>query len=327
VVIRKTRAGATDRSCGGPAYGGDVAEILVGTASWTDKTLLQSGWYPPDVRTPAERLRYYASHFPLVEVDSTYYALPAERTARLWAQRTPKGFTFDAKAFSLLTCHPTRPGMMPKDLREALAPADENLYLRDVDPAIVEQVWERFVSALLPLWEAGKFGAVLFQFPPWFPIGKRNKHYVLDCKRHCEPLRIAVEFRNRTWMSEENQEETLDFLRSYAIPYVCVDMPQGCPCSVPPVVAATADLAEVRFHGRSDKWTSRNKYERFGYLYSLEELKEWAPRVCELARQTSSTHVIMKNCYRDYAQTNARQLIDLLRTIPDCPVRPFPLSG
>jgi uncharacterized protein YecE (DUF72 family) len=298
-----------------------VGEVLVGTASWTDKTLIESGWYPPGVRTPAQRLRYYASQFPLVEVDATYYALPAQRTTRLWAQRAPEGFVFDVKAFSLLTHHPTRPAAMPKDLREALGQADKNLYLNDVDPAIVEQVWERFVAALVPLWEAGKFGAVLFQFPPWFPIGKRNKHYILECQRHCQPLRIAVEFRNRTWMSEENQEETLDFLRSYAIPYVCVDMPQGHPWSIPPVVAATADLAEVRFHGRSDTWTSRDKYQRFGYLYSSQELKQWAPRICELAEQTSSTHVIMKNAYRDYAPRNARQLCDLLKAMPNCPLR------
>jgi uncharacterized protein YecE (DUF72 family) len=299
-----------------------MGEILVGTASWTDKTLLQSGWYPPDVTTPEERLRYYASQFPLVEVDSTYYAPPAEETARLWAERTPQGFTFDVKAFSLLTCHPTRPAALPKDLR--VDSGKNNLYVKDLEPALVEQVWERFVSALMPLWEADKFGAVLFQFPRWFPISKRNKHYILECKRRCEPLRISVEFRNRTWMTEENQAETLDFLRSYAIPYVCLDMPQGYPCSIPPVVAATADLEIVRFHGRSDKWTSRDIYQRFGYLYSTEELKEWTPKLCELANETSSTHVLMNNCYRDYAQTNARQLAALLRTMPSCQVRPPP---
>jgi uncharacterized protein YecE (DUF72 family) len=301
-----------------------MGEILVGTASWTDKTLLKSGWYPPDATTPEERLRYYASQFPLVEVDSTYYATPAEETARLWVERTPPGFTFDVKAFSLLTCHPTRPAALPKDLRVEMEPGKKNLYVHDLDPAVVEQVWERFVSALLPLWEADKFGALLFQFPRWFPISKRNKHYILECKRRCDPLRISVEFRNRTWMTEKNQAETLDFLRSYAIPYVCLDMPQGYPCSIPPVVAATADLEIVRFHGRSDKWTSRDIYERFGYLYSPEELKEWTPKLCELARETSSTHVLMNNCYRDYAQTNARQLADLLRAMPACPVRPAP---
>ncbi|MEV7968664.1 DUF72 domain-containing protein [Sphaerisporangium sp. NPDC088356] len=301
-----------------------MGDILVGTASWTDKTLLRSGWYPPDVTTPEERLRYYASVFPLVEVDSTYYATPAEETARLWAQRTPPGFTFDVKAFSLLTCHPTRPAALPKDLRVEMAPGKKNLYVQDLDPAVVDQVWERFVSALMPLWEAGRFGAVLFQFPRWFPISKRNKHYILECKRRCDPLRISVEFRNRTWMTEENQAETLDFLRSYAIPYVCLDMPQGYPCSIPPVVAVTSDLEIVRFHGRSDKWTSRDIYQRFGYLYSPEELKEWTPKLCELARETASTHVLMNNCYRDYAQTNARQLADLLRAMPACPVRPPP---
>lgn len=284
----------------------------MGTASWTDRTLLASGWYPPDVTTPEERLRYYAGRFPLVEVDSTYYALPAERTVWLWTRRTPPDFTFDVKAFSLLTGHPTRPGSLPKDLREDLPAGEKNLYARDLDAAIVDAVWERFVTALLPMADAGRLGAVLFQFPRWFPIGGRTKHYVLECKRRCEPLPISVEFRNRTWMSAENQAETLDFLRSYGIPYVCVDMPQGHPCSIPPVLAATADLAVVRFHGHSDKWTSRDIHERFGYRYSTKELREWAPKLGALAERASSTHVLMNNCYRDYAQRNARQLIDLL---------------
>jgi uncharacterized protein YecE (DUF72 family) len=287
-----------------------VGEVKVGTASWTDKTLLASGWYPPDADTPEARLAYYASQFPLVEVDSTYYSPPAERTAELWAARTPLDFTFNVKAFSLLTHHPTRPGAIYKDLRPD---TKKNVYLRDCDDAMVDQVWERFVSALQPLHEAGKLGAVLFQFPQWFPIGRANKTYVLECKRRCEPYRICVEFRNKTWMSEDNAAETLDFLTSYAVPYVCVDMPQGYPSSIPPVVAATSgDLAVVRFHGHSDKWDSRDIYERFGYLYSEQELLEWAPKVQQLAESAAETHVLLNNCYRNYAQTNARQLADLL---------------
>jgi uncharacterized protein YecE (DUF72 family) len=287
-----------------------VGEVKVGTASWTDKTLLASGWYPPDADTPEARLAYYASQFPLVEVDSTYYSPPAERTAELWAARTPPDFTFNVKAFSLLTHHPTRPGAIYKDLRPD---TKKNVYLRDCDDAMVDQVWERFVSALQPLHEAGKLGAVLFQFPQWFPIGRANKTYVLECKRRCEPYRICVEFRNKTWMSEDNAAETLDFLTSYAVPYVCVDMPQGYPSSIPPVVAATSgDLAVVRFHGHSDKWDSRDIYERFGYLYSEQDLLEWAPKVQQLAESAAETHVLLNNCYRNYAQTNARQLADLL---------------
>jgi uncharacterized protein YecE (DUF72 family) len=287
-----------------------MGAIRVGTASWTDKTLLASGWYPPEVQSAEERLAYYAKQFPLVEVDSTYYTPPNERNSELWSQRTPDSFTFNVKAFSLLTQHPTKPSALYKDLRPE--GVTKNLYLKDVDKSTVDAVWERFLAALRPLHDSGRLGAVLFQFPQWFPIGRGNKHYILECKERCQPYRICVEFRNKTWLSEQNQAETLDFLTSYGVPYVCVDMPQGHPSSVPPVVAATADLAVVRFHGHSDKWTSRDIYERFGYRYSTKELREWAPKIRNLADQAKETHVLMNNCYSDYAQTNAQQLIDLL---------------
>lgn len=288
-----------------------MGRILVGTASWTDKSLLASGWYPPEANNPDERLRFYASKFPLVEVDATYYAPPSEETAKLWAERTPEDFTFNVKAFSLLTQHPTKPGALYKDLRPD---TKKNVYLKDFDDDVVDQVWERFLAALNPLADAGKLGALLFQFPQWFPIGKKNKQYVLDCKARCEPVPICVEFRNRTWMSEENQKETLDFLSSYGIPYVVVDMPQGFTSSIPPVVAATtSDLAVVRFHGHNDaEWESGSVQRRFAYLYSEQELRQWAPRLEELAGQAEETHVLMNNCHRDYAQRNAAQLMSLV---------------
>jgi uncharacterized protein YecE (DUF72 family) len=287
-----------------------MGEILVGTASWTDKTLLASGWYPPDADTAEKRLGYYAGQFPLVEVDSTYYTPPNERNSELWAQRTPDGFTFNVKAFSLLTGHPTRVAALYKDLRPETD--KKNVYAKDLPAEVVEQVWERFLSALEPLHRAGKLGAVLLQLPPWVGISRDAKTWVLEAKRRCDPFRVCVEFRNASWLSERNREETLDFLRSYAVPYVCVDMPQGHRSSVPPIVVATADLAVVRFHGHSKHWDSRDIYERFGYLYSGKELEEWAPRVRALAEEAGTTHVLMNNCYRDYAQTNARMLADLL---------------
>lgn len=287
-----------------------MGRILVGTASWTDKTLLASGWYPPEADTAEKRLEYYASRFRLVEVDSTYYTPPNERNSQLWAQRTPDGFSFNVKAFSLLTQHPTRVNAIYKDLRPETD--KRNVYLRDVDPKVVDGVWERFLAALGPLHEAGKMGAVLLQFPQWFPISRRNKQYILECKERAAPYRICVEFRNHTWMSDENSAETLDFLTSYGVPYVCVDMPQGHPSSIPPVVAATSDLALVRFHGHSEKWNSRDIYERFGYRYSEDELREWAPRINALADEAETVHALMNNCYSDYAQTNAQQLADLL---------------
>jgi uncharacterized protein YecE (DUF72 family) len=289
-----------------------MAAILVGTASWTDRTLLKSGWYPRDVTSAQERLAYYASRFPLVEVDSTYYSPPAETTVSLWRDRTPAGFTFNVKAFSLLTHHPTRPAALYKDLRERVTEAKKNLYLRDVDRDVAEQVWDRFLASLAPLREAGRLGAVLFQFPQWFPIARRNKQYILECRERCAPVTICVEFRNHTWMSEENQDETLGFLREHEVPYVSVDMPQGYPTSIPPVLAATGRLAVVRFHGHSAKWTSKDVHERFGYLYSEDELRRWAPRLRRLAEDAETTHVLMNNCYRDHAQVNAAQLARLL---------------
>jgi uncharacterized protein YecE (DUF72 family) len=286
-----------------------MGEIRVGTAGWTDKTLIDSGWYPPEAGHAEQRLRYYSSQFPLVEVDSTYYALPAEQTAKAWAERTPDRFTFNVKAFSLFTQHPTPVRALPRDLREAAEKTGKDrVYLRDVDPEVAGQAWDRFRNALEPLRAAGKLGAILLQFPPWFPVGRANKQYVLDCAERAGPDRVCVEFRNHTWMTEDNQQETLNFLSAHDLPYVSVDMPQGYSNSIPPVLAATSDLAVVRLHGHSDKWESKNIHERFGYQYSGEELAAWAPRVQRLAEDAAATHVVFNNCYRDYAQVNARQL-------------------
>jgi uncharacterized protein YecE (DUF72 family) len=291
-----------------------MGEIAVGTASWTDKTLIASGWYPPEADSAEKRLRYYARQFPLVEVDSSYYALPAEQTAAMWAARTPDGFTFNIKAFSLFTQHPTPVTALPVDLREAAAKTGKTrVYLKDVDPEVTGQAWDRFLAALEPLHEAGKLGAILLQFPPWFPISRANKAYIEACAQRVAPRLVAVEFRNRTWMTPDNQQETLEFLSSRALPYVCVDMPQDYPSSIPPVVAATSDLAVVRMHGHSDKWNSKDIYERFGYRYGGEELDEWAGKIRGLAEQATRTHVLFNNCYRDYAQVNAQQLTERLR--------------
>jgi uncharacterized protein YecE (DUF72 family) len=292
-----------------------MAVIQVGTASWTDRTLIESGWYPEDADTPEKRLRYYAEQFPLVEVDSTYYGLPAEQTASLWAERTPARFTFNVKAFSLFTQHPTRVTALPSDLRPDPEQLDKHtLYLRDVPPDVVEEIWARFVSALEPLRAAGKLGPILLQFPPWFTISRANKDYILACAERLAPdHQVCVEFRHQSWMIERNRQETLDFLTEHQLPLVCVDMPQGHRSSIPPVVAATSDLAVVRFHGHSTKWTSKDIHERFGYLYSPDELREWAPRIRELSEDAEQVQVLMNNCYSNYAQTNAQQLAELLR--------------
>ncbi|UQU68077.1 DUF72 domain-containing protein [Couchioplanes caeruleus] len=287
-----------------------MGEIQVGTASWTDKTLLESGWYPASADTAEKRLAYYAKQFPVVEVDSTYYGPPAEQTTKLWAQRTPDGFTFNIKAFSMLTGHPTKVSAIYKDLRPETD--KKNVYPQDLPPQTYEEIWTRFLAALDPLVDAGKLGALLFQFPPWWGIRRSNKDYLREVAARCKPLRPVFEFRNASWFDGDNAEETLDFLRKHELPLVCVDMPQGHRSSVPPIVAATADLAVVRFHGHSDKWTSKDIHEKFGYDYSGKELREWAPKLRTLAAETGRTQVFMNNCYSDYAQRNATTLIGLL---------------
>ncbi|MEW6060069.1 MAG: DUF72 domain-containing protein [Actinomycetota bacterium] len=297
-----------------------MGRILIGTSSWTDPTLVKDGhFYPASAKSAEARLKFYATQFPIVEVDSTYYFPPSERNTVLWMERTPPDFTFNIKAYSLLTNHPTKRESIHSDLREELPAeleAKRNLYREQLPEEVVEEVWKRFHDALMPLHSAGKLGAVLFQFPQWFVIGRKSKDYVLECAERLRDLRIAVEFRHKSWLSDRNHEETLSFLEEHDLPFVCVDMPQGFDSSLPPIAAATAkDLSMVRFHGRNAKaWESKSETasERFRYEYVQAELGEWVPRIKEIAGQTRETHVLMNNCYQDFAVNNARQLGSLL---------------
>ena len=291
-----------------------MGEILIGTCSWTDPTLTKSGrFYPEWVRSAEARLEYYASQFSLVEVDSSYYALPSERTSQLWVERTDR-FLFDIKAFRLFTLHPTPLKALPADVRQAMPPATgqkASLYLRDLPPELADELWIRFERALLPLDSAGKLGIVLFQFPPWFYPGQRQYEYILSCKERLSQYRTAIEFRHNLWVNERNIRQTMSFLRDNNLPFVCVDEPQGFESSVPPVVEATSDIALARFHGRNkETWlkTGISVTERFNYLYSQGELREWVPGIRKLASQTRQLHVLFNNCHQDKAVLNARQL-------------------
>jgi len=123
---------------------------------------------------------------------------------------------------------------------------------------------------------------------------------------------VVIELRHKSWFDGDNQAETLDFLRRNHLPFVSVDMPQGFNSSIPPVLAATSDLAVVRFHGHSDKWNSKNIYDKYGYLYSERELSGWVPKLRRLSKEAALVHVLMNNCRGDYAQRNAATLAGLL---------------
>ncbi len=296
--------------------------IRIGTCSWTDPTLLRSGrFYPDSARSAEARLQYYASQFNIVEVDSSYYALPGERNSYLWAERTPDEFLFDFKAFRLFTQHPTPASALPKNVREQLTPELKDkpyLYHRDLQPELVDDLWQRFESALLPLDTAGKLGIVLFQFPPWFYPGRQQFDYMVMCRDRLPQYSIAIEFRNDVWLSEENRAATIDFLRKNDLSFVCVDEPQGFKSSVPPIAEVTSDIGIVRFHGRNtETWEKKGigPAERFNYLYTEDELKPWAERILNLAERTSEMHVLFNNCYEDKAVVNARQISWIIDTL------------
>jgi uncharacterized protein YecE (DUF72 family) len=297
--------------------------IRLGTASWTDPTMTAAGvFYPSEADTPEERLQYYASRFPVVEVDATYYALPSRRLSELWVDRTPPDFVFDVKAHALLTGQPTETKRLPKAFREALPPelaAKPRLYAKDLPAELRDEVWAMFADGLAPLAEAGQLGAVFLQYPRWFFTSSENRDAIREAKAALAPhgLRVAVEFRNATWFNEKNVERTLRFLEDEGIPLVMVDGPQGMKSSVPPIVATTSpELAIVRFHGRrTATWEGMRDLptvERFRYLYDTDELRDWVPRVTEVARQAEDTHVLMNNCYANYGSTNARELARML---------------
>ncbi len=297
-----------------------MGRILVGTASWADKALVQSRlFYPQGVNKPEDLLKFYASQFSLVEVDSTYYTIPSERNSRLWVERTPENFVFDVKAFGLLTTHPADVARLPKPVREML-PADaqekEQVYPKDVPPQAMDLVWEMFGSTIRPLDDARKLGAVFLQFPKWFPCNTENMDYILKCKEKLPDYRIAVEFRQSSWLNAVNLERTVDFLEEHGLAYTAVDEPQGFKSSIPPVNAVTDDsLAVVRFHGRNaDTWEKPGltPSERFKYLYSEQELKEWISPLHQMSEQAREVHVLFNNNYQNYAQTNALQMKTLL---------------
>lgn len=282
-----------------------MSNILVGTCNWADF----AEWYPKGVK-PNERIRYYAQHFSVVEIDSTFYHLMPRRNFAGWADKTPAGFVFDVKAYRALTRHGAtyEPGKVHVD-------ADP-----DYDPA--EDDFEKFKYQIEPLRERGKLRAIQFQFPPWFKRTPANMEHIEVCREYLANYLIAIELRHRSWLEPSVADETFTFLRDREIVYTVVDEPQVGSGSVPPLVAVTnPKLAIARFHGRNaETWYvkgAESSRDRFNYLYTAEELAEWVPKITEMADQAREVHVLMNNNYVDatvgpYAIKNAQEMRRLL---------------
>lgn len=281
--------------------------LRVGTASWTDPTLLEAGWYPPGVKNNAEkRLRYYARHFNTVEVDSTYYAIPRRRVVELWVERTADlDFDFNVKAYSALTRHGVEARALPRDLRALLPdPEDQGkVSWSRLPPELIEESWARFFEALDPLKEAGKLGYTLFQFPPWFRPSEEAYAYLKEVATRAQGAGHlpAVEFRHASWYAERTWPEVRDLLESWGLVHVVVDAPKarGAPPLVPAVTHPAASV--LRCHGRNaETWWAKTRIaaERFDYWYTEEEIDELV-RVArkELEPKVKRLYVIFNNNY------------------------------
>jgi uncharacterized protein YecE (DUF72 family) len=275
-----------------------MCDIRVGTSSWADRRLIASGWYPREVNTPAGRLAYYADRFDLVEVDTTFHAIPAVETTTAWVERTTPWFTFDVKAFSLFTGHPTPVSSLPADLRPAAG--RDRVRRTDLSQSTWTELWARFHKAIEPIAAAGKLGVVRLQFPSWFARGDAARRRILATAQECaqasgasagNPVRVAVELPHGSWFEGDHVLETLLFLQRHGISFCCVDGPPE------PILVRTADPAVVRLEARA---------------YSELDLRRWARLLRTLADETDELHVLMAS----RTLPDAARLADLVSRAP-----------
>jgi uncharacterized protein YecE (DUF72 family) len=264
--------------------------IRVGTCSWADESFSKA-WYPKGVKG-SERLSYYAERFDVVEANSTFYRLPDEELVARWARLLPDGFVMHVKAYGLMTRHPVKLDVLPEDLHDAVE-ADERGRVDRPSREVRGEVFRRFLAALEPLREAGRLGGILMQFPPYVVPKPRSYEYLEWAREQLAGYEMLVEFRHKAWF--EDPAEPLAFLEQHGMTYVTVDAP---PDVIPLVVGRTSGTAYVRFHGRNRAtWFKRtgSTAERFDYLYSPTELREWAKTLRGLGGEAEVVYAMFNN--------------------------------
>jgi uncharacterized protein YecE (DUF72 family) len=292
--------------------------IRIGTCSWTEKTLIKSGeFYPNTVRTAEGRLKYYSQYFDTVEVDSTYYAIPDKRTVFLWTKRTPENFIFHVKVYGAMTGHSIDPKTLPKNIFDTLSEKDKSerfIFLKD--KTILKNIFETFKDNILLLKKNNKLGLLIFQYPPWFHYNTHNLDYILECKESLNTLRIAVEFRHGSWLTEKASKTVFKFLRENEITYIIADEPQyDSFATIPFIPEITTNIAYFRFHGRNkENWLKKGIETslRYSYLYSDEELKDFIPHIKSCEEKTKMTFAMFNNCHGGFAIRNALRLKDMM---------------
>ena len=272
-----------------------AGRISVGTSSWADPGFVEE-WYPPGL-APRERLPYYAERFAAVEVNSTFYAIPAPSSARSWAKVTPDGFTFDVKLHRLLSRHSAGPSSLPKELRSRARtdPRGRVKLTKRLEATIADALLE----GVEPLGD--KLSTFLLQLTPGFGPRDHKLDELAGLVERLSPRApVAIELRNRLWLHERRIEGTLRWFEEHGAAFVCVDAPQGsnAPTIMPPIDVTTRDdVAYLRAHGRNlDGYLrGRSVAERFGYRYGDDELRELAGRAHELADHVRDVRVMFNN--------------------------------
>jgi uncharacterized protein YecE (DUF72 family) len=293
--------------------------ILVGTSSWADPGFVAE-WYPEGMPS-RDRLAWYAERFELVEVNSSFYAIPEVATVMRWAEVTPDGFTFDYKLHRLLSRHSAELESLPPDLRDGVdtTPRGRVKLTPEIEAAMVDAT----IEAVAPLEEAGKLGALLLQLTPAFSPRKHELDELAPLIERLAPRPVAVELRNRNWVNEERADATFAWLSEHGAAFVAVDAPPGDEFSImPPVDAVTRDdLAYVRVHGRNTEGylKGRTVAERFGWEYSDEELQEIKQRAEAMAEDAIAVHVAFNNNRGRDAPTAGRRFRQLLGQDPGPP--------
>lgn len=262
--------------------------IYIGLTGWGDHDSLYEG-------TPAsEKLMTYAGHFPIVELDSSFYAVQSERTMDKWVRETPDSFSFIVKAYQGMTGHITDFG--PFENRE--------------------EMFQAFIKSLAPL--GSKLAMVLCQFPPWFDCRKDNVLWVRYVREKLRDFPVALEFRHQSWFREDMRERTLAFMEQEDWIHSICDEPQAGTGSIPTVLHPThAEKTLVRLHGRNvhgwnDTKDGKWREVRYLYRYNQAELEEWRQNVLELEKQCKDIYVVFNNNSGGDAADNARQFIDAL---------------
>jgi uncharacterized protein YecE (DUF72 family) len=298
-------------------------DYRVGLSAWTDKSMLEEGqFYPRKTMAPAERLWWYSRFFDMVEVNSTFYALPAVETAEAWDERTEPGFLFNVKAYALLTGHHVDVARLPERLRMMLPrrlPAQKSRRVPAEAFATEARAWTlaELRRGLEPLRRAGKLGYVLFQLAPWVKYSDETMAYLATLPRELPGAVVAVEFRNRSWFGP-HADETLRFLARHRLAYVSIDGPRSR-ATVPSLPALTTATAVFRLHGRNFEGFLRQVQgkgptvaEKYDYLYSDDELEEIARAAGALNGKADRVHLAMNNNRRDYPVTNGLRLKEML---------------